>query len=113
MLTIKMVDMGAAMTTPLYRCPRNGLLVQGSFADDASSGAESYLSLTCLSCGGNHFVKSEKRQGAGPWTHSNMQRQRLRAHLLDYLSAPQPIRSAGWPLPILRTTLVQGGAQFV
>jgi hypothetical protein len=68
MLTIKMVDMGAAMTTPLYRCPRNGLLVQGWFADDASSGAESYLSLTCLACGGNHFVnpKSGKVLDHGP-----------------------------------------------
>jgi hypothetical protein len=44
------------MTTPLYRCPITGRLMQGWFADDAADDTDMYLPSRCLACVGIHYV---------------------------------------------------------
>jgi hypothetical protein len=44
------------MAAFLYRCPSTGKTVQGFIAEDVSDNPNTYESMTCLACGGFHFV---------------------------------------------------------
>src|ERR1700688_1202488 len=41
---------------PIYRCPTNGLKVQGWFADAPADEGETYETVTCLACNGLHLI---------------------------------------------------------